>query len=268
MNDALAAAVTQHLQRILQAPVSHDALSRDLLRLATNYRLEVLRPRAQAAMGDVVAGGLFAGMRLLPRAAEGCVIPKLIGCYEAPLQAHLRALAETRPDVVLNIGCAEGWYAAGMARLLPDAEVWAFDIDPAARALCAEMMALNGMAARLRIGAAFTPADFAAFAGQRVLVLCDIEGAEEALLDPSTAPALAGFDLVVEAHDAVAPVSATLAARFAATHDVTVLDGLEQTHSLPPWFATLPEIDRLLGVWEMRRAATPWLMMRARRPPE
>ena len=40
MSDSLAVAVTQHLQRILQVPASHESLSQDLLRLATNYRLE------------------------------------------------------------------------------------------------------------------------------------------------------------------------------------------------------------------------------------
>jgi hypothetical protein len=264
MEDALAAAVTQHLHRIMQASDSHDTRSRELLRLAGNYRLEVLRPLVLAQFGDKVTNGLFSGMRLLPRAAEGCVLPKLFGSYEAALQPHLRAFAEARPEVVLNIGCAEGWYAVGMARLLPTAVVHAFDISPAAQVLCAEMAALNGVADRVRIGGAFECSDFAAFAGRKTLVLCDIEGAEQALLDPAVAPALRGFDLIVETHDGRGPVSAALAARFAETHHVTVLDGLQHTIDLPPWFATLPEIDWLLSAWEMRRSATPWLVMRPR----
>ncbi len=264
MTDPLAEAVTQHLQRILQTQGSHENLSRELLRLATNHRLEVLRPRAQAVFGDVVAGGLFAGMRLLPRASEGCILPKLLGCYEAALQPHLRALARAEPDVVVNIGCAEGWYAVGMARLLPRTEIHAFDIDPAARALCAEMAALNGVAGTIRIGAAFALDGFAAYAGRAALVLCDIEGAERTLLDPAASPALCGFDLVVEAHDGSEPISRMLAARFAATHDVTVLDGVRPQFIPPAWIAALPEIDQLLAVWEMRRAPTPWLVMRAR----
>src|ERR1700733_14023358 len=71
MTDPLAVAVTQHLQRIMQMPASNETLSRDLLQLATNYRLEVLRPRAQSAFGNMVVGGLFAGIRLLPRTSEG-----------------------------------------------------------------------------------------------------------------------------------------------------------------------------------------------------
>ncbi|MBN8872092.1 MAG: hypothetical protein J0H67_04590 [Rhodospirillales bacterium] len=271
MTDPLAAAVTRHLQRILAAPSSHEALSRDLLRLAANYRLELLRPRLRAALGDRVQGGLFAGLRLPTRAAEGCTLPKLLGCYEAGLQPHLSALIANPPEVVLNIGCAEGWYAVGLARLLPHAEVHAFDVDPAARTLCAETADLNGVT--LRIGGRFDPSGFAAFAGRRVLVLCDVEGAERDLLDPATTHALRGFDLVVEAHDAVAvaPAAApprlsdTIAARFAASHAVTRVDLLTRTLALPPCCAEWPEIDQLLAVWEMRAAPTPWLVMRPRR---
>lgn len=268
MTDALAAAVTQHLQQILGTPSSHAALSRDLLRLAANYRLEVLRPRLRAALGEVVQGGLFAGMRLPPRAAEGCTIPKLLGCYEGGLQPHLAALVATAPEVVLNIGCAEGWYAVGLARLLPAAEIHAFDIDPTARGLCAEMAALN--AVTLRIGGRFDRSAFAAFAGRRVLVLCDVEGAERELLDPAAAPALRGFDLVVEAHDDgpgsdPASVSGMLAARFAPSHDVMRVDLLTRALRLPACCDAWPEIDQLLAVWEMRAAPTPWLVMRARR---
>ena len=166
----------------MHSPGSHDSLSRDLLRIAANYRLEVLRPRIHAQLGNVVAGGLFAGMQLLPRASEGCMIPKLLGCYEAPVQPHLRALTAAGPAIILNIGCAEGWYAVGCARLLPQAHIHAFDINPEARALCAEMAAVNGVSDRVQVGGRFSPEDFATYAGQQVLVLCDIEGAEQWLL--------------------------------------------------------------------------------------
>lgn len=263
MSDPLATAVSQHLQRILHSTRSHDSLSRDLLRVAANYRLEVLRPRIQAMLGNVVAGGLFAGMRLLPRASEGCVVPKLLGCYEAGLQHHLGRFIDDPPEVILNIGCAEGWYAVGCARLLPTAEIHAFDINPAAQALCAEMAGLNGVRDRIRVDGEFSARDFGPFAGRRVLVLCDIEGAEHALLDPEAAPALRGFDLIVEAHDGAVPISRILKDRFTPTHEVIEVDAGIDGFRPPAWLAAQPEIDQLLAIWEMRRAPTPWLVMRA-----
>ena len=210
VSDALAASVANHMQQIMRASGTHDETSRALLRLAANYRLEVLRPRMATAFGLSVVDGLFAGMRLLPHASEGCFIPKLLGCYEAPLQPSLRSMVDVGYDVVLNVGCAEGYYAVGLARLLPAAEIFAYDIDPAARALCGELAALNGVADRVVIAGAPGPDTFARHAGRRVLLVCDIEGGEVGLLDPAAQPSLLEFDLVVEAHNSQGPVSAVL----------------------------------------------------------
>jgi isocitrate dehydrogenase len=68
------------------------------------------------------------------------------------------------------------------------------------------------------------------------LILCDIEGAEDSLLDPVAAPALAHADILVEAHDGMRPgLSARLAERFAhmtkikVANPVVELDGDEMT---------------------------------------
>src|SRR5262245_34714198 len=37
--------------------------------------------------GAVVQNGPFAGMKYIPDAIEGCLVPKLIGCYEEELWA-------------------------------------------------------------------------------------------------------------------------------------------------------------------------------------
>jgi hypothetical protein len=47
----------------------------------------------------------------------------------------------------------------------------------------------------------FTPADFAAYAGQKVLLMCDIDGAECELMDPQASPALKGTDNIVESRE-------------------------------------------------------------------
>ena len=133
------------------------------------------------------------GWTSLPQSTHGCHIAKLLGCYEQPLQPFIEQAIRAAYPVVLNIGCAEGYYAVGMARRMPATRVHAFDIDPAAQRVCAELAAKHGVADRVRIGARFTPDDFAAYAGQKTLVLCDIEGGEKDLLDPETAPALRGM---------------------------------------------------------------------------
>jgi threonine dehydrogenase-like Zn-dependent dehydrogenase len=175
-------------------------------------------------------------------------------------------LAADPPDIILNIGCAEGYYAIGLARLMPSARVLAHDIDPNALDLCRKMAEMNGVADRISLGGRVDGAAFAALAGQKVLVVCDIEGAEIDLLDPAAFPALRGFTLVVEAHDEpdAPPVSDELERRFAASHAVTRATSLRRPIDLPAEYFGLSEIDQLLLVWEGRGVPTPWLVMAPR----
>ena len=257
--DGLHGTVDDHLQRLLASHGAHEERSRQLLPLAANSRAKILLEAVWRHYGGVVAAGPFAGMRLLDQASEGCLLPKLLGCYETPLAEHLIALAGGGIDCVLNIGCAEGYYAVGLARLIPQARIYAFDVDPQARDLCRRLAALNGVSDRVEIGACFTAADFQRFAGRRALVVCDIEGGELDLLDPAQAPALAGFSLIVELHDRPnRPVSPVLTERFAATHRAVRLTNRERPIHMPEVFENWREIDQLLAVWEMRGGPTPW----------
>jgi hypothetical protein len=238
------------------------------LRLLAKWRSVLLQNTVLAEAGTVVWQGPLQGLEFLRQSAEGCHVAKLLGCYEQPLQPHIEAAIQAAYPVVLNIGCAEGYYAVGMARRMPDTKVMAYDLDPTARRVCAELAATNGVADRVQVGELFRPSDFAAWAGQRALVLCDIEGAEKDLLDPVAAPALAGMDLIVESHEALLRgITQTLIDRFAPTHEITVVhdDGQRRLDDAPAWFANLAHLDQLLAAWEWRSGPTPWLVMRARK---
>ena len=118
-----------------------------------------------------------AGMDYLDQAAEGALIPRLMGTYESELHPHLLAFVEAGLDLVIDVGCAEGYYAVGLARLMPEVVVHAHDIDEAARRACTELAARNGVSERVIVGGEFRPDGFEAFAGRRVLVMVDAEGA-------------------------------------------------------------------------------------------
>jgi precorrin-6B methylase 2 len=165
-------------------------------------------------------------------------------------------------ECVIDVGCAEGYYAVGLARIAPDATVYAYDIDEKARAACAELAARNGVTDRVAIGGAFAPDGFEAFAGRRTLVLVDAEGAEVDILQPALSPALAGMDIIVETHDLYRPDAlATMLERFSATHDIVRVDPQQKSFVMPDWLKVLPQLDQLLAVWEWRARPTPWLVM-------
>lgn len=143
----------------------------------------------------------------------------------------------------------------------------AFDLNPKAQETCKALAKKNGVADRIQIGALFKLEDFTAYAGQKVLVLCDIEGGEKDLLDPEKAPALKGMDLIVESHDCLLPgITQTLIDRFQASHAITLVqdNGQRQLHNAPAWFNNLAHLDQLLATWEWRSGPTPWLVMKAK----
>lgn len=260
--------VHQQLQTLLAQPRDDEpAQLNDALRLLSKWRSVLIQNTLLQQQGTVVMEGPLQGMDFLPQSAEGCHIAKLLGCYEQPLLPHIEAAIQAAYPTILNIGCAEGYYAVGMARRMPATRVLAFDLNPKAQQVCAELATKNGVSDRVTIGALFKPEDFAAHAGQRILVLCDIEGAEHDLLNPEIAPALAGMDLVVESHECLIPgITQLLIERFSATHDITVVEdnGQRQLPNAPAWFNNLAHLDQLLAVWEWRSGPTPWLVMKVK----
>jgi hypothetical protein len=268
--EAGASALTEHMFERLAAAsaLPHTPASLNgVLRELSKWRSHLIQTTLVKSSGVRVLGGPFAGLDFLPSSAEGCHVAKLLGCYEQPLHPAIERAIAHGYDHVVNIGCAEGYYAAGLAQRMPGARIWAFDIDPRARRVCTEMVARNGLAGRITVAEEFKVTDFARFAATRCLVVCDIEGAEDALLDLGLAPDLAHMDLIVEAHDALRPgLSQRLIQRFEATHGVeTVTDsGVRHPPAPPPWFTQLSHLDQLLAVWEWRSGPTPWLVCTAR----
>ena len=258
--------VQAQLLRLLSEPMVDAVALNSALRLLSKWRNVLIQNSLLQVHGTVVLDGCMKGMKFLSTSAEGCHVPKLLGCYEQPLQAYIEQVVKQDYRVIINVGCAEGYYAVGLARRMPNTQVLAFDLNPDAQRTCAELAALNGVANRISIGGLFTPGDFARFAGQKVLLLCDIEGGESNLLDPYAAPALAGMDIIVESHECLTSgITQTLLDRFSPTHDIVrVEDDGQRVLNASCWFNNLAHLDQLLAVWEWRAGATPWLVMKAR----
>lgn len=263
--------IRQQLHGILAQPQADEAAQlNNALRLLSKWRSVLIQNILLQHQSTVVMDGPLKCMDFLPQSAEGCHIAKLLGCYEQPLLPYIEQAIQANYQTILNIGCAEGYYAVGMARRMPDTRVLAFDLNPRAQEVCAALAAKNGVTERVTVGALFQPEDFAAYAGQNVLVLCDIEGAERELLDPAKSPALAGMDIIVESHEClISGIARLLIERFSATHDISLVEdnGQRQLPNAPAWFNNLAHLDQLLAVWEWRSGPTPWLVMKAKQVP-
>lgn len=232
------------------------------LRILAIWRSWLIGRKLKALYGLKVLAGPFAGMAYVEGASEGALTPRLLGTYESELHPHLEAFAREGADCVIDVGCAEGYYAVGLARLFPNATIYAFDRDPVALELCPQMAKLNGVEDRVVVEGLFTPERFQAFAGRSCVVLMDVEGAEDQLLRPDLAPALAQMRLIVETHEGFSPgVRQRLMDRFSGTHDIVLVESGPKTQPLPDFLNTASQLDQMLAVWEFRGGPTPWLVM-------
>jgi hypothetical protein len=234
------------------ASVMHSLLRSVSALLPRRLRPMVYLDRlVRSRTGYVVASGPFAGMRYLEAAVGSVLVPKLLGTYECELQPVIEASIAAGYPSVIDIGAAEGYYAVGRASIaalarMNDARVevrGTCDVDELQRTL--------------------------AESAAPVLVICDIEGAESAVLDPDAAPALASATLIVEIHEQIVPgVGELLRRRFAATHDITEILERDRTAAMFPfregYARLLPPASIARALSEKRGVRMSWLVMRPR----
>ena len=217
------------------------------------------------AQGGSVLSGPFAGMTMLPEASwgDGDLAPKLLGCYEAELHPAIAKAISRAPKNVINVGCAEGYYAIGMARALPQSRIFAFDISEKAQAICHRAAAANQVGARATVGGACTRDTLRAAISEqdRTLLLVDCEGDELQLLDPDQVPGIQACDVIVECHDFLNPsITSILKERFSASHDIEIVSEGPRDPNQFPSLQRWGSLDRWLAVNENRPVTMNWLV--------
>ena len=259
---------SQALAKLGHGTVSHDQLN-DVLRLFAKYRSQLIQNTLLKVHGARVLAGPFAGMEFVNNSSEGCHVAKLLGCYEGELHQFVETIVVTGYDVVVNIGCSEGYYAIGLARRCPSVRVFAHDINPLAQQACQELAARNGVAERVTVAGLFDPTTFRAYQGRRALFIIDIEGNELDLLESVPAAELSRFDFIIECHDCFRPqASERLSRHFAESHAQRLVNHEIRSVDLPPMFSKFGHLDQLLALWEWRMGPTPWLIMASHQWPE
>ena len=80
--------------------------------------------------GDTtVRNGPFKGMNYIDTACCSALLSKILGSYEEPIHEWILD-ADKKYRKILNIGCAEGYFAVGFAYKGYAESVYAYDIDP------------------------------------------------------------------------------------------------------------------------------------------
>jgi hypothetical protein len=245
-------------------PWLHLLVSTPLFSRYMGWRRSRLKLAYISSHGNVVASGPFAGMRLHPEYSE---LPKFLGAYEATLYPAIQQLTVRPYDIVLNIGCAEGYYAVGFARAMPNTRVLAFDTDSIQRARCRANIQLNSVSDRVSVDSHFDGKLFNKFVGQEVLVICDIEGGEIELIRPERWHGLEEMDFLIELHeDRMEDIVKLFRERFRTTHELTHM-ARQLTVDLAPIEKLFTyEMDQLTAIYENRFSPTSWLLLLRRKP--
>jgi SAM-dependent methyltransferase len=236
------------------------ALARAFSRLQVEETKRRIKDIVFARTGGVVEAGPFAGLIIAEESSWGHdTVAMLLGEYEKEVT---EVIAENIADYELfvDIGCADGFFAVGVARL-KDIKVFAFDISEAAREHTRQRAIVNGVIDKVTISGSADAAELKSkISGKRSLILVDIEGAELDLLNDGIGSALAQSDIIVESHQVDGqPTSDVLLARFQSTHRGRVIPKQGRNPFAFPDFKDFNENEAWAALTENRGPNSHWV---------
>ena len=177
-----------------------------------------------------VRHGPFRGMRYPTTKSVGsALVPKILGSYESELHSIVDRICGQDYSDIVDIGCAEGYYAVGLAMRLRNANIYAYDTNRDAIRLCKQMARLNNVLDRFTTGEFCDSNTLRSIPlGKKALIVSDCEGYEKALFSGETASHLANHELLIEIHDFIdIEISSTIRQAFQDTHRITVVQSID-----------------------------------------
>ncbi len=259
-------------------PVPTPAVARDLARRAApglmadrarRYERRYRERIGATALAEMIAddrrveGGPFAGMLIPgPLAEVDAAAAKLIGSYEEEISDVFAGALSDGTGCFVDVGCADGYYAVGMAYASRSITTFAFDLSASARQVCRRTATANTIADRVRIGGRCDAAALRGLPLEAALVLVDIEGAELDFFGRDVVALLARSRVVVEVHEQAIPgAGATLADRFAYTHHNRIVRQTPRAPSRYPRLGGMSHDRAQLALSEHRSSDLYWLVL-------
>lgn len=213
----------------------------------------------------VVSTGPFTGLKYIPESAGSVLFHKLVGYYEEVLHPTIETLKQDNFDTIIDIGCAEGYYLIGLGRHFSSAHLIGYDIDERALALSRNLFDINHLNNKITLDANCTFAKLESNITNNTLLICDAEGFEDYILDPSLAPTLLNVkQLIVETHEFAAPkVIENLTKRFSKTHTLETITFKQADYQKYPFLNTITNKSDLYTLLRERgEQEQVWLNMR------
>lgn len=230
---------------------------------------ERLKKRLQRS--DRILVGPFKGLRFVWDSWDtnfANPMPKFLGTYEMELHNVMETVCEIAPDLIVDVGAADGYYAVGFAVRVKGAQVISFEELEKGQKLVESVAELNGVGDRVKSLGRCEIADLetALSSAKTTFVMMDVEGFEDVLLDPVSIPALKKSHILVESHDCYVPgMSEKIVERFNKTHQIEkITSRLRNISDIEPvsGFMKFYAKYNILGWTEERPFEMNWFFMR------
>jgi len=177
--------------------------------------------RAELFLNGVVSKGPFEGMRYINKAYVGFVCHKVTGTYEKEIQHIIKDELLIKYDAIFDVGSAEGYYAVGMALNSKAKVIVSYEGSEVGRKLQTELATLNQIENKIKIKGycdeQILKEEMLKY--DKILLICDVDGYELALLDNNLNPKLNNTTMVIECHNhCYDKMESDLIKRFCKTH--------------------------------------------------
>lgn len=178
----------------------------------------------------IVESGPFSGLKYIkPQSFGSSITPKLLGVYESELHSVINKIKARNYEKIIDIGCAEGYYAIGFAKMFPNAKILAADIDIKALDFCKEMAIDNKVMPQMtfleNISHSWLETEIRN--NEKCLIFCDCEGYEKRLFSVFNIQNFLEADLIIEIHSFLDRSIATyLISVFQDTHNITFITSI------------------------------------------
>lgn len=215
----------------------------------------------------IVHYGPFKSMKYIENSSGSQLLPKILGSYEQPIQNWFYDAISKQYENIIDIGCAEGYYAVGMAFKSNNSKIFAFDTDENARSLCKKLAELNNVSNQFVISSTCTPKDLNSIIINKTLIICDIEGNEFDLIDPGKVNSLINADMIIESHDYLhgyCNITEKLIERFSSTHIIEIIVDYKRDLSKYDYLKNInKEISEDITNERRGRRSMKWLRLRS-----
>lgn len=234
-----------------------------LIELTWNRKLELLNLISNRTNNTVIQGP-FKNMKILNKFSwgDGDTSGKLLGLYESELHHSLEHAINNNPDIILNIGCAEGYYGIGLALRKPNILTALFDINEQAISISRENAKFNNIH-NIQFNTDCSTDNIQSYLKNKLhpLIIMDIEGHENIILDINNIPELTNSSIIVESHDCITPnTTNNLINHFQNTHTIYKISQGPKNPYIDI-IQDLPDIDKMILCIEFRPSTMHWLYM-------